>query len=155
VAVLVAHDRGCRHARPDGGGHTDAAKRLSDHYNLHKVAGGAIGQVFAVALADGTSDGTLYGSRHAAVIHQRHSERNYAYIRLSAPSMSVCEAEAVMYMQRSASRLGLTDRDDPHGGLEIIPRLTQEHQLRQLEALRGGIAMPVAVGYSREVIRES
>ena len=155
MAVLVAHDRGCRHARPEGGGHSDAAKRLADHYNLHKVAGGLTGQVFAVGLADGRSDGTLYDSRQAAVIHQRHNERNYCYVRLSAPSMSVCEAEAVLFMQRGASRLGLTDRDDPHGGLEIIPRLTQEHQLRQLEALRGGIAMPVAVGYSREVIRES
>lgn len=151
MAVLVVHDRACRFARQeDGGGHSDAAKRISDWYNLHRAAGAARG-VIAVALADGTSDGVLYQDRAAAVVHQHHNEHWYAYIRIAAPSMSICEAASLLRWERQAARLRLPDRDDrKHGGLEVIPRLNSEDHQRQLAALAGRGTLPVALGHSRE-----
>lgn len=151
VRVIVRHDPGCKHARLEGGGHSDAARRLADTYNLHKACGAVRGWI-AVALADGSSDGDLYDSRQDAVRHQHHGEHWHAYIRIQpgGSPMTVCEAEAVMRFQRQASRLRLADRDDKHGGLEVIPRLTTEDQERQIDALAGRIRMPVALGYARE-----
>lgn len=151
--VLVGHDPGCRYAREPLGGHSDAAKRLSDQYNLHIAAGGRLGQVFAVRLSDGTSDGELYDSRAAAVRYQHHNERWYAFVRLGAPRMTVCEAASTLRFQAHQSRLGLADRDAPNGGLEVIPRLTIEDQERQLAAMAGLIRAPIALGYSKELPR--
>ena len=147
----MPHDAGCRYAREElGGGHTDAAKRVSDTYNMHIAAGGRLGSVFAAALSDGTTDGVLYETRFDAVRHQRHNERWYCYLRLGAPVMTVCQAESVMRMQRQAARLGLPDRDDRRGGLEVIPRLTNEGYARQLAALSGALNLPIALGYFKE-----
>lgn len=135
---MVLHDPGCKHARPDDGGHTDAARRVSDWYNLHLVAGDlAKGQWFAVALADGSSDGTLYPARRAAVAHQHGSEDLYAYICIMPSSMSVCEAESVLYMHRAAYDAGfrLADPDAAGGGASIIPRITREEHHAQITAL--------------------
>lgn len=137
--VLVPHDAGCRYARPADGGHTDAAKRVSDEVNLHLAAAGrmAYGQWIAVALADGSSDHVLYASRRAAVIHQHHNEQYFAYVRLIPHRMTVCEAEAFLRLHRLAYDNGfrLTDPDAPGGGAEIIPRITQEEFGAQLGAL--------------------
>lgn len=146
--VITRHDPGCRHARQWHGGHSDAAKRVSDTYNMHIAAGARRGGVIAVALSDGTSDSTVYDSRAAAVAHQHHNERWYAYIRLNAPSMSVCEAESVMRWQRQAAKLAPAELGDPNGGLEVIPRLTQEDRERQLAAMDGRLRLPVALGRS-------
>jgi hypothetical protein len=154
VTVLVSHDPGCKYARPEGGGHSDAAKRLSDTYNLHRAAAGFHARgVFAAALADGTSDGILYDSRADAVRHQHHNEQFYAYIRLGAPSMTVCAAESVMRFQRHGYELARrhVDREDrAHGGREIIPRLTNEDQERQIRAMRGLVRLPIALGHGKE-----
>lgn len=147
--VLVRHDAGCKFAREADGGHSDASKRISDWYNLHRAAGTTRG-VIAVALADGTSDGVLYEDRAAAIAHQHHNEHRFAYIRIGAPSMSVCQAASLLRFERQAARLRLADRDDPHGGLEVIPRLTIEDHQRQLAALAGRGSLPVALGHSRE-----
>lgn len=147
--VLVAHDPGCRYARPEGGGHTDAAKRLSDTYNLHRAVLGLAGAgVMAISLADGTSDGQLYPDRETAVAHQHHNERWFAYIRLQAPSMSVCEAESVMRWQRQANKLAPAQLGEKNGGLEVIPRLNLEDQERQIAALSGRARLPIALGRS-------
>lgn len=147
--VLVRHDTGCRYARESDGGHSDASKRISDWYNLHKTAGGRVGQVFAVTLAEGSSNGDLYDTRAEAVLHAGHDEHWLAFIKLGPASMSVCQAASILMMERQASHLRLADRDDKHGGRQIIPRLTTEDTERQLAALaRGGL--PVALGYSRE-----
>lgn len=149
IPVLVKHDPGCRYARERDGGHSDASKRLSDTYNLHRLAGGRNGQVFAVRLSDGTTDGVLYDTRAECVRHQHHNEHWYAYVRLGASSMTICEAASVLYMARSASHLQLADRDDKHGGMTVIPRLTAEDFDRQIRALRGELALPIAIGYER------
>jgi hypothetical protein len=137
--VLVRHDPGCRYARPSDGGHTDAAGRVSDGYNLHLIGSGdlAKGQWIAVALADGSSDGVLYASRKAAVRYQHHNEQYYAYIRIMPTSMSVCEAEAFLRMHRLAYDNGfrMTDPEAPGGGHDIVPRITGEEFHAQVDAL--------------------
>lgn len=151
VPVVMQHDAGCRFAREADGGHSDAARRLADKYNLHRTAGARPGQWFAVALADGTSGDhdTLYDTKGQAVFHQHHNEWNYAFIMIGPPSMSICAAASVMRWQRQQAALKLPDRDDPRGGMDVIPRLTQEGQRRQLAALAGRLRLPVALGHRR------
>lgn len=149
VPVLVAHDQGCHFARPADGGHTDTAKRLSDTYNLHKAAGAPVGWWFSVALADGSGGDELFGTKAEAVNWYWPYESHRFYCKLGPASMSVCEAESVMAWQRQANQLRLTDRDAEGGGLELIPRLTDEHHARQMAAMRGDVGMPVALGYAK------
>lgn len=141
------HDHGCRFAREDNGGHTDAARRLSDTYNLHKLAGAKSGYI-AVRFADGSSDDTVYPTRAEAVSHQRHNERWCAYIQLNAGHMSVCEAAATLRFQAHASKLAPAQSDQRGGGMVVIPRLNIEDQERQIAALSGRIGLPVALGRS-------
>lgn len=112
------------------------------------IAVGSWRGVVACRLSDGTSDGVVYDSRADAVAHQHHNERWYAFIRLQPSTMSVCAAASVLRMQRQASRLGTADRDAPNGGLEVIPRLNNEDQQRQLAALAGASRLPIALGRS-------
>jgi hypothetical protein len=148
VPVLVRHDPGCRYARPADGGHTDAAKRISDHYNLHKAAGALNGWWLAFALADGSHDGTAYETKLEAVAHQHHSEWWCAFIRLGPASMTVCQAESQLMWHRQQAKLRLADRDDKRGGRDVIRRLTIEDHARQTAALRDGTGL-IALGYLR------
>ena len=163
--ALTAHDPGCRWARlgaeaeidsrgqvtgvrNPGAGHSDAAKRFSDWYNLHRAAGSR-GWI-AVALADGSTDGVVYDTRHAAVAHQWPRERWYFYCLLQQPSMSVCAADSLLRYKRIMNQIEgpHTDRDAPHGGLEVIPRLAAEDQQAQLRAVLTGRGH-LALGYRR------
>lgn len=146
--VLVKHDKGCRYAREADGGHSDAAKRLSDIYNLHIVAGARRGAVIAVSLADGSSDGVVYDTRADAVSHQRHNEGWKAFIRIGPGRMTVCEAASQLRWQRHANKLAAAQLGERSGGLELIPRLTRAGAERQLDALTGRISMPLALGRS-------
>lgn len=146
--VLVRHDAGCRFAREVDGGHSDAAKRLSDAYNLHIVCGARMGAVLAYSLADASSDGVLYDSRSDAVAHQRHNEARRGYVRIGAGRMSVCEAAAVIRWDRQAAALAPATLGERSGGLEPIPRLTLEGRERQLAAMSGRINLPIALGRS-------
>lgn len=164
--VLVRHEPGCRWARIGasaqtdaegqiiasiaGGGHSDAAKRFSDWFNLHKSAGTARGWI-AVALADGASDGEVYDSRAQAVRFMHPNERWFFYATLSAaPSLSVCAADSLLRTKRVMSEVegGHTDRDAPHGGLEVIPRLTMADVENQIRAVRSGRGL-LALGYRK------
>lgn len=146
--VLVKHDSGCKFARESDGGHSDAAKRLSDTYNLHIVSGASKGSVFAVSLADATSDHVLYESRADAVAHQRHNEGWKAFVRIGPGHMSVCEAASRLRWERHANELAKAQRGERSGGLELIPRLTREGAERQLDAITGRLSMPLALGRS-------
>lgn len=148
VPVLVQHEPGCRYAREADGGHSDAAKRLSDTYNLHIMSGAPIGAVFAFRLSDATSDHVLYDSREDAVMHQRHNEGWHGYVRIGPGRMSVCMGASVLRYQRQATELAAAQRGEKSGGLEVIPRLTIEGRERQLAAMRGQINMPIALGRS-------
>jgi hypothetical protein len=137
IPVLVVHDPGCRYARESDGGHSDASKRLSDAYNLHRMCGTAAGWI-AFKLADGSTEDTVYETRESAVAHQRHNEDRSGYVQLTAPHMSVCEAASVLRWHRETAKLARPDRDAKGGGLVVIPRLTADGIERQLAALHGG-----------------
>ena len=163
MTVLVQHDAGCKWGRFDGEvddqanilsgeikpGHSDAAKRFSDIYNLHKAAGTVRGW-FAVKYLDGSSNGDVYDSRAEAVADCFPWEDEYFYCTLQQPSMSVCAAESLLRWKREMARMerAHTDRDAPHGGLEVIPRLTEEDQEAQIKAVRTGRGI-LALGHRR------
>lgn len=151
-AVLVRHDPGCKWGRFNGTvnergeitsgeimpGHSDAAKRFSDIYNLHKACGSR-GWI-AVALADGSAGASVYDTRGAAVADMWPREDRYFYCVLQAPSMSVCAAESLLRWRRVMNEVEAPhmDRDAPGGGLEVIQRLSAEDQEAQIMAVRTG-----------------
>lgn len=137
IPVLFAHDAGCRYARESDGGHSDAAKRLSDAYNLHKMCGESWGWI-AIHLDDGSTDSTVYPTRSDAVSHQHHNEANRGYLELRAPWMSVCEAAAYLRWLRQAAKAAKPDRDELGGGLAVVPRLTWDGIERQITAMETG-----------------
>lgn len=163
MTILVKHDIGCKWGRFSGtvdadanilsGGinpaHSDAAKRFADAYNLHKAAGQVRGWI-AVRYADGSSDGTLYDSRSDAVQDCFPWEDNFFYATLTQPAMSVCQAESLLRYKRVMSDMDRahSDRDAPHGGLEVIPRLTREDNEAQIAAVRSGQGF-IPMGYRK------
>jgi len=126
--------------------HTDPAKRLCDHYNLHKIGAGfnSIGKWFAVRLIDGDSDGVLYDDKLSAVTHQHHNETYYTFIKIIPPSMNVCEAEVALATARKLYDAGLrmADPDHKHGGMDVIKRLTVEDALAQGRGVNTNLIMP-------------
>jgi hypothetical protein len=149
-APVIVHDPACT-----GGVHSDAAKRVSDQYRLHRVALGpaSVGRWLAVALADGTTDGTLYDTKRDAIRHQHHNEQYYAFVCIGPHDMSVCEAEGYMAMVRQLYDAGirLTDPDHAHGGREVIPRVTREDQWSLVRSIRSkGRARPSGFVYPGE-----
>ena len=118
---------------------SDAGRRVSDQYALHRVADplNSIGKWFAVRLSDGSSDGVLYDSRRAAVRHQHHDEMYYAFVQIGPWPMSAKDADIFLQVHRRAYMRGLRLADPDHrsGGREIIPRLYRTDQNRQLERL--------------------
>lgn len=133
MTVLVQHDDGCKYGRLDEEesekqgkevlrpGHTDAAKRIADVYNLHVEAGCPKGYVIACKLDDGSSDGCAYPNRQVAMEHQHHNERWFAYIQVQGGHMTVCEAESVLRWQRQTWKLNerFMDRSESGGGLQV------------------------------------
>lgn len=161
MTVLVPHDPGCRWARlgaeakvddqgrivaaKAGGGHSDAARRFSDTYQLHRAAGTAQGWI-AVSYSDGRGGLTVYDTRAAAVAHCWPFEDRFFYCSLTQPSMSVCAAESVLRFRREMAAMERPDRDMRAGGPEVIPRLAAEDQEAQIAAVRTGKGA-IALGY--------
>jgi hypothetical protein len=137
------HEPWCREKKT---GHSDAAKRACDTYNLHRVAIGddAIGKWFAAALSDGDGDGVLYDSKRECVLHQKHNEQYYTYIKICPPGMRICEAEVMLNAARQLYDKGmrLTDPDHKHGGPDLITRLTVSDQLAQSRGRVTNLIMP-------------
>jgi hypothetical protein len=135
----MPHDISCRRKAFN---HSDAAKRVSDEYNLHKLADpyGCIGKWIAITLHDGSSDHTLYDRKQQAVQHQHHNEQWYAFIQIKPVTMSTCEAETYLTVMRRVYDAGLrmADPDNVTGGKEVIRRLTREDQRSQLQTIRTG-----------------
>ena len=163
MTVLVPHDPGCRWGRFEGTvnargevltggvkpGHSDAAKRFSDCYNLHRAAGQVRGWI-AVRYLDGSSDGSVYDSRAGAVADRWPWEDEYFYCSLHVPSMSVCAAESLLRTKRILSEMerGHTDRDAPQGGREVILHNGFDEIERQLRAVQSGQGT-IAMGYRK------
>jgi len=127
-------------------GHSDAAKRLCDQYNLHKIGAGAdsVGKWFAARLIDGSSDGVLYPDKLTAVTHQHHNEQWYTFIKIIPPGMALCEAEVMMATARQLYDAGLrmTDPDHKHGGMDVIKRATVEDHLAQGRGVIQNLIIP-------------
>lgn len=125
---------------------SDASKRCADWYQLHRMADplGNIGKWFAVALSDGSSDGTLYDSRRDCITHQKHNEFYYAYIQIVPSNMTIGEAEVFLTTQRRMYDVNvrIIDPDLPNGGPEMIPRMSNEDQQSQLRRLFGSREKP-------------
>lgn len=144
MTALVRHDDACPQK---GAGHSDAAKRVSDTYNLHLLAAPHenVGNWFAVRLANGKGDQVLYPTKRAAVIHQHHNEKYYAFIRIGPRSMSVCDAECYLAINRKLYDKGirLADPDHRAGGMDVIPRLSREDMGSMMRSiLSGGKSRP-------------
>lgn len=133
AGTYYQHNFACRpEIRTPFGFHSDAARRQSDTYRLHRTAAGldAIGKWFASALADGATDGVLYDSKSDAVRHQHHNEQLYAFICISPGDWTPCEAEEFLGLQRMLYDRGirLTDPDHIRGGRQVVQRSTVEDQ---------------------------
>lgn len=128
MVYLVQHDQGC----PNRMGHSDAAKRVADTYNMHKAALGreSVGYWIACALIDGSSDNVTYESKPDAVKHQHHNENYYTYIQIVPPSMSICAAEAMLKVSRMAYDKGIRTTDG-FTRRELIRRLNWDDQNAQ------------------------
>lgn len=118
------------------GDHSDAAKRISDTYTLHRLADpyGNIGSWFAAALQDGTSDNTLYDSKPDAIRHQHHNENYYTFIQIVPAMMTPCEAEVMLKVARMIYAKGgrISDGFSKH---ELIRRLGWEDQIAVSEGI--------------------
>lgn len=142
---MTLHESRCPFAGTDIE-HSDGAKRVSDTYRLHRLADpiGSIGHWFAVSLANGDSDRTLYDSRRDAVTHQHHNEEFYCYIQIVPSDMNHCQAESFLMTNRKMADAGirLTDRDHHSGGRVMIPRLTVEDQQSLMRSVLSGGRLP-------------
>ncbi|HEY1622126.1 MAG TPA: hypothetical protein VGG25_31200 [Streptosporangiaceae bacterium] len=161
MTVLVRHDQGCKWGRFAGttdkhanilegqiaAGHSDAAKRFADTFNLHRAAGSSQGWI-AVRYADGSGGRDVFDSRAAAVAGCWPWEDRFFYCTLAAPLMSVCAAESLLRYRRIMAEMERPDRDRPHGGPEVIPRLAAEDQEAQIRAVRTGKGM-IAMGHRK------
>jgi len=140
---MTSHERYCQYKES---GHTDAAKRLCDTYNLHKIGAGydSIGKWFAAALNDGTSDDVLYDNKRECVRHQKHNEQYYTFIKIVPPSMNVCDAEIMLITARRMYKAGMrmADPDHKNGGLDLITRLTDEDMLAMSRGAVTNLRMP-------------
>jgi hypothetical protein len=130
---LAMHDEHCpRINRTALGLHSDAAKRMSDTFNLHRVADpyGNIGYWFASRLDDGSTDNVLYESKPAAIRGQHHNENYYTFTQIVPTNFTECAAEVMLKLARMAYDKGgrMTDGLSRH---ELIRRLGWEDQVAQ------------------------
>src|ERR1700753_1518319 len=118
---------------------SDAGKRLSDAYNLHRIADpeGSIGKWFAARLTDGSSDNVLYDSKSEAVRHQHHNEMYFVYVQVGPWQMMPSMADSFLNTHRRMYDKGirLADPNHSHGGRDMIMRASEEDQKNQLRAL--------------------
>lgn len=144
LAMNYIHQQHCPLENRNGfGDHSDAAKRIADVYNLHRVADpyGNIGSWIACALQDGQSDMVLYDSKDAAIHHQHGYENYFIYIQIVPAMITACEAQVHLKIGRMCYDKGgrWANGDTKH---ELIRRLGWEDQV----ALSKGIATNVRYG---------
>ncbi len=119
---------------------SDAAKRASDCYNLHRVADDSnIGKWIAFRLSDGTSDNVVYDSKSHAVSGQHHNENWYCFVQIGPWPFMPKDAEIYLRKSREMYDAGfrLADRNAKNGGVDIIPRVTQQDERNRFAAIFG------------------
>ena len=106
----------------------DAAKRMSDMIALHQTVlttEEIIAKRFvAVALSDGSSDGTAYETRHDALRHQKGHPALYAYIQIPLERWNTFECDTLLWYVRGVYDAGYRPRLDE--AELIIPRNIEE-----------------------------
>lgn len=119
----------------------DAASRLCDTVNnlgTHKTHEELVNGWIAVRLSDGSWDGVLYDSRHAAVSHQS-DEFLCAYLstRSAQSGMTIRDAHTFLAFHRAAYDAGfrLPDPDHENGGKELIVPATKQDMRSQVRRL--------------------
>jgi hypothetical protein len=117
---------------------SDAARRFKDGVNLHLAALGwdAVGRWVAVSFDDGSTDGTLYGTREDAVAAQGARGNDRWYWQVAPDGVSLTEAEYGIAWARRCRQADLTETQ--RVGRQLIMPLPREHiaaQLRQLQRL--------------------
>lgn len=121
--------------------HSDAARRASDTWNLHRAAGlyAAIGKWFASRLDDGSTDGVIYDRKQDAIRHQRGFEYYYAFFCITIAQANPCDTEIFLSVQRRMYERGIrmTDPDARNGGPDVIKRASREDMLPLATRLRG------------------
>lgn len=130
---------------------SDAGKRVSAEYNMHRVADphGSIGKWFAVKLTDGSTDHVLYDNRAECIRHQHHNEQYYAYVQIGPWQMSPMDAQTFMRKHREMYSAGirLVDPDATGGGKSIIKRLTKYDEARQHRSMIIGDVTPSNISF--------
>jgi hypothetical protein len=116
------------------GDHSDAAKRMAAEWGMHRLADpiGNLGKWVAFALADGSSDHTLYDSKADAIRFQHHMEQYYAYCQIRPTSMSVCDAEVFLSVSRRMYKAGVR-MEDPREPIKRVGREDQASMMRTIE----------------------
>jgi len=120
---------------------SDAARRVSDTYALHRLADpiGNIGQWFACKLSDGATDGVLYPSKAECIRYQTGNEQLYAYAQIVPATMSPQDAEIFLRIHRKLYDAGIrmVDPDDRNGGVSLIKRNSHEDMMASVRAALG------------------
>ena len=118
----------------------NAAKRLSDIVNnicISQPLDVVTRSWIAVSLADGSTDGVLYGSRLDAVSFQYY-EQQCAYLCLKEAPHGMATQEAYVYIKfhRDAYDAGfrLTDPDKDNGGYDLRMPIAREDVTKQIAA---------------------
>lgn len=125
---------------------SDAAKRVSDAYNLHRVSDpiGSIGKWLHVKLEDGTGGNTLFDSKVEAERDTGHMEMYYAFPQVGPWPMTPELAETFLHLHRRMyeNNLKMADPDAAGGGHEMIRRTSREDQFNQVRNLFQGDRLP-------------
>lgn len=140
--MTYRHEVWCQHVNTTH----EAAKRLADTYNLHRIAGGydSIGKWFAAKLEDGRTDNVLYDTKLECVLHQKHNERFYTFIKICPSDMNPCEAEVMLTTARQLYDKGIrmSDPEHRHGGPDLMKRLNASDQLAQMRGVVRNLILP-------------
>jgi len=136
------HEVWCQHTNDNH----ESARRMADTYNLHLLADpdNARGKWFAATLAEGKSDNVLYDNKLDCVLHQRHNEKYYTFIRINPSSMNPCEAQVMLNTARLLYSKGarMADPDHRHGGPSLINRVMVEDQLAMMRGAIRNLRIP-------------
>lgn len=129
--------------RMENGEHSDAAKRITDTYALHRLADlyGNMGHWMACRLDDGTSDNVLYDTKASAIRHQHHNENYFTFIQMVPSQITACEAEVMLKVARMLYAKGWRMSGD-ESKFDLIKRLSWEDQ----KAMSEGIVTNIRLG---------